>query len=457
MLNTYTPHAQEDATYRLLSYSRAIAPVDLIAFLRSAPLQSQRFYWESRNEPVAFAGYGVTVALSAHGADRISQINRQARDVFASAIVEGHESGITPRLFGGFAFHPDYTPEGIWSAFPAAYFVLPRYIVTRIEDRAWLTVNACVPFGDEALLGDELAWMIQRLARLSPVEGCRLADDNCLAQLDHPLRPEQWRDQVERATGRIRAGDLDKVVLSRTREARFSAPVDPLRALDYLQTHYTDCFRFLIEPQAGHAFFGATPELLASVDRNHLETAALAGSIRRGADDAEDRALAQSLLSNPKERHEHEVVVAMLREQLQPIVADLTSPETPGIYRLSNIQHLYTPFSGTLKPGENVLSVIERLHPTPALGGYPQRLALEAIAQTELISRGWYAAPVGWFDHQGNGAFAVAIRSAVSAGNTARLYAGAGIVADSQPDREWDETSLKFRPMMHALGISEAS
>jgi menaquinone-specific isochorismate synthase len=269
-----------------------------------------------------------------------------------------------------------------------------------------------------------------------------------------PLGHDYWQRQIETATDRIKAGELGKVVLSRTMDIAFNDPIDPLYALDNLRERYKDTFRFLIEPAVDHAFFGATPELLVNLNGARLETAALAGSRPRGTSPETDYALALDLLADPKERSEHAFVADSVRELLQPLVDALHAPLEPGILKLSNIQHLHTPFYGTLKPGFDVLSIVERLHPTPALGGYPQQAAVDVIASSEPIDRGWYAAPIGWFDHEGNGTFAVAIRSAVTVGTTARLYAGAGIVADSQPEREWAETRLKFRPVANALGVA---
>jgi len=456
MLTLSKPDSSIERTPRLLSYSRAIAPINLLEFLRAAPPETQRVYWENKDNEIALAGWGVTAQITASGANRFAEIKAQADAIFANAIVEGSESAVTPRLFGGFSFQPDYQPNGVWQAFAPAYFVLPRYTLTRSGDAHYLTINAYVMPGEESKLSQELAWMIQQLDQLRrerfTSEYARTWMHN--PSIRYPMSREDWRTRITEATQRMRRGELDKVVLARTSEVAFNDPIDPLYALENLRERYHDCYRFLIEPAHGHAFFGATPEILAQVDGTHLHTAALAGSIRRGANDLEDDALAESLWNNPKERHEHALVVNALYERLTPLTRTLSAPDVPQLYRLSNIQHLYTPFEGTLPDGAHILNIIEQLHPTPALGGYPRNIALEAIKQAEIESRGWYAAPVGWFDHMGSGQFAVAIRSAVAVENTARLYAGVGVVAQSDPDQEWDETNLKFRPVLNALGVT---
>jgi menaquinone-specific isochorismate synthase len=181
----------------------------------------------------------------------------------------------------------------------------------------------------------------------------------------------------------------------------------------------------------------------------------LAGSAPRGTTPAADDQLARELLDSAKDRHEHALVVEALQERLAPITQTLHVPDAPVVMRLNNIQHLYTPVQGRLQAPEGVLPIVEILHPTPALGGWPRDLALEFIQTYEETPRGWYAAPVGWIDHNLDGVFAVAIRSAVVQRSRAWLYAGAGIVSDSRPAPEWEETGWKFRPILDALGVAE--
>ena len=166
----------------------------------------------------------------------------------------------------------------------------------------------------------------------------------------------------------------------------------------------------------------------------------------------EDAKLARELLDSAKDRHEQQLVVESIQRRLHRSVANLHIPD-PKIYPLHNIQHLNTPIIGLLREPEGVLPLVERLHPTPALGGTPRRAALEFLRETEPVPRGWYGAPVGWIDHTLDGKFAVAIRSAVTQNSRVWMYAGAGVVADSVPKMEWEETELKFRPMVEALGI----
>ena len=216
---------------------------------------------------------------------------------------------------------------------------------------------------------------------------------------------------IQQATRRIHSGEFEKVVLSRTSHAEINVPLFLPKILARLAARYPDCYRFLIEPEPGKAFFGATPELLANVTSRHLHTVALAGSTPRGKTWQEDQQLGRQLLANPKERSEHELVVRALRENLTPMCSVLDIPETPELCLLNNIQHLLTPVMGQLLNGKGIVPVVEALHPTPALGGTPRGVALPVIEELEPLPRGWYGAPIGWLNPNGDGEFAVAIRS----------------------------------------------
>lgn len=441
---------------RLVSVSCACPGVNVRDALRQVRGQ-ERFYWQNRRDGYALAGFGITAELIAWG-DRFDSIQRQARKLFSGAVIvnEGHPLA-GPRLFGGFAFQGDFVPDNTWTIYTPAWFILPHYQLVEVGDEAWLTINVQIAAEDDPDavipgLREALAARCDEL--LSPVD---LYDQSTPEPVDvnYPMSYAAWERIITDATDRIRAGDLRKVVLSRVAEVRFDENVNVDNALDHLSEHYADCYRFLFEPRPHHAFYGATPELLAQVEGRKLTTMALAGSIRRGHTPDEDAAYTREILSDPKNLHEHALVVEALRERLEPVTSQLDMPDTPDILKLSNIMHLYTPISATLTVDAGVLPVIEQLHPTPAMGGKPRAMALKYISEVEPVPRGWYAAPVGWIDFNLNGVFGVGIRSAVSQDKRVWLYAGAGIVGDSEPQKEWDETALKFRPMLDALGIRD--
>jgi menaquinone-specific isochorismate synthase len=440
----------------IVSYSLPWPKLSLVAFLRQAP-NAPRFYWANENGPISFAGYDVTATLTAQGPSRFQSIQQQAAQLFEQVVLlNPHAPTITgPRLFGGFSFRAEDKPQSLWSAFSAARFMLPRYQLSHFKGSAWLTINyrlepkedltEVVPLILEEIGKLRTATTAPELPLLPQPEAGQTLDFEELTE------PATWNHWVADFTRRIRCGELDKVVLARARRLRTSRPLEVTEILARLERSYPGCYRFLFEPIPGHAFYGATPELLAEVAGSTLRTAALASSIRRGGSPEEDEALGQQLLANPKERLEHALVVEAVRESLQPLTTDLRIASEPDIYRLSNIQHLRTAIEADLREGCGLLPIVEALHPTPALGGRPRQAALPLIQQAEPVSRGWYGAPIGWLDHQNDGMFVVAIRSAISVGTESLLYAGAGIVADSIPEKEWQETQLKFKPLMDAL------
>lgn len=440
---------------RLLSCSLPCEGVSFDRFLAAAEGQA-RFYWENNDEQIAFAGAGAAVELLAWGPERFAKIMANARELFDGAYVEAKDDPLAaPRLFGGFSFRHDFMLDNTWSIYTPAFFALPHYQLARNGGAAWLTINAQIPHNEspETLITDLRTALEQKMAQLKATEPLMDADEeNALQRIEYPMSYPVWEAMIKEATQGIRAGALRKVVLARAAELRFREHVKLLPILRRLAAQYASCYRFLFEPRPRYAFYGASPELLASVRAKRLETMALAGSAARGNTDEADRRLGDALLGSAKERHEHDIVVEKMCLRLLPMTESL-EVQAPRLLKLSNIQHINTPIHATLKQPSGILPLIEALHPTPALGGDPRRDALRLIRELEPIPRGWYGAPVGWIDSNYDGQFAVAIRSAVAQESRAWIYAGAGIVADSVPQREWEETELKFRPMLEAHRI----
>jgi isochorismate synthase len=221
--------------------------------------------------------------------------------------------------------------------------------------------------------------------------------------------------------------------------------------LGRLRRDYPNCFSFLIDPGQSQVFLGATPERLLKTQNGTFHLDALAGTVPRGSGAEADQALGQTLLSSPKERQEHAIVVDDIVELLSPF-GEVSFPDEPELKALANVWHLFTPI--TLRPDKPVslLTLVKRLHPTSAVGGMPREAAFALIHRMEDFDRGWYGSPVGWLNGRGHGEFAVALRTGTIAGNRVRLFAGGGIVAESDPEQEYEETQVKFQPLLSALG-----
>ena len=457
-------HTPAEQYGRLVSVSLPTPHLTMRHFLRHAQGKQARFYWRDGRDPITFAGVGIAAELIAWGESRYETIQQKAKSLFDGAFVAtADEPMARPRLFGGFAFRDDFVPDNTWAAFHPAHFVLPHYQLLQRGQDIWLTINAHLPV--EASTPEHIADVVPALREALEAEYALLQTTTLPNSkktsphytLRYPMSQPQWTTMLNQATTLMsdRPEELAKVVLSRVCEMRTDngQTVDIDTALAYLDHHYPACYRFLFEPRPGHAFYGATPELLAQVHGTTLTTMGLAGSERRGKTAEEDEVYGQALLDSAKDRYEHDVVVQALRQRLAPLTTNLSMPAEPELYKLSNIQHLFTPVIGTLHQPHGVLPLIKQLHPTPALGGSPRPRAMQFIQTHEPVPRGWYAAPIGWIDHQLDGTFGVAIRSAVAQDDRVWAYAGAGIVAESIPDKEWTETALKFRPMLDALGI----
>ena len=406
-----------------------------------------RFAWATPTETLAARGAVATV--SAEGPSRFDDVRAAARALFDRCEIPPELPSVArPRLFGGFAFHHgDHDgADSPWSGFPGAGFFLPELQLTESDGERWLTASATGPSAE----ADAQALLEEWRDRLEGSQPDASTHPPGLVSREREPSQAVWRDQVGAALEDVECGNLTKVVLAQALRVSLQESLSVPDVLSRLAETYPDCYRFLLTPADGATFFGATPERLVSLRGRTVRTEALAGSTGRGDTPAEDEWLAAELLDSEKDVHEHQLVADAIRDQLEPFASSVRIGERT-VRRLATVQHLRTSITAEMARDEHVLDLVEALHPTPAVGGLPPDEALRTIRETEAFDRGWYAAPIGWVDAAGNGTFAVGIRSAVADDRTATLFAGAGIVADSDPDREWDEVQLKYRPMLDEL------
>jgi menaquinone-specific isochorismate synthase len=269
-----------------------------------------------------------------------------------------------------------------------------------------------------------------------------------LNHLDQNLTP--FRQSVISALKSIEEKKFSKLVIAHVVDLVSSTPFPIIQALKNLRKHYHNCYIFALGNGEGNHFLGASPERLLKIHNQQFITDAIAGSAPRGSTPEEDFQRGQTLLNSEKERREHQAVVNFISERLQQL--GLTVKTTPTtLLKLSNIQHLWTPIYSHLPTSLHPLEMVGQLHPTPAVSGVPTAITCQEITRYEPFDRSLYAAPIGWIDEQGNSQFVVGIRSALITGNQARLYAGAGIVAGSNPDQEVAEIQLKLQAMLKTL------
>jgi len=264
--------------------------------------------------------------------------------------------------------------------------------------------------------------------------------------------PGAYEKAVAAAVERIRDGALRKVVLARTLRVEAGRTLDPVQLLRRLRAVEPDGYTFAVALGDGRSLVGASPELLVSRFGREVRANPLAGSAARAGDPDEDRANARALEASAKDRMEHAIVVEAVASALRPLCTDLRHDAEPRALATANVWHLSTSFRGTLKePAPTSLDLVAALHPTPAVCGDPRGAAMRLIGELEPVPRGHYAGAVGWMDASGDGVWALALRCAELQGQTARLFSGAGIVADSDPAGELEETERKFRAFLDSL------
>ncbi|GGL18642.1 isochorismate synthase [Sphaerisporangium melleum] len=443
--------ARGDACPVLVIWRQEIGDVDPAGLLGSLFAPAVRaFTWISPHRGVV--ALGAAADFSGSGTGRFAAVRHGWEKAVRSVAAGAPGLGATPSLVGGFAFAPRPGP------LPEALMWLPRVLVSREPGRpATLALGLCVRPGDT---GPEEALRVA-------AEAAALLSSPATRPARPPSRPAgtvteipsgaEWKALVARAVEQIGRGRFAKAVLAR--QLRVSTPraADVPAVLAALLDAQPASTVFAVAHD-GHAFLGATPERLVGLHAGRAESMSLAASMPRGETPDQDARLRAALLADGKSRREQTIVTAALREAFHDVCRHVTAAGEPHVLDLPGIRHLRSHIVGEVADPEtaSVLDLVERLHPTPAVGGHPRAAALDWLGEAEPFDRGWYAGPVGWMTDDQEGDFAVALRSAHLHGDTATLYAGCGIVAGSDPDTELAETWLKFRPMLTALAVPAA-
>jgi len=399
----------------------------------------------------ALAALGCVATLDAAGRQRFTAVAQRWREIAGAALAD--EPGAVPGsglvALGGFAFAPDGGGPPWWDGFASASLIVPELSLARKAGEVWLTMNVDVQPDDTR--ADLFARVQRRLGQLRAIP-LPLLDPAPVGvyRVLSPMPPSHYEEAVARAVERIRAAELEKVVLAREVEVHAPVDHDPAAVLGLLREGFPSCYVFAVGREDA-TFVGASPELLVRSDGQRASTVALAGSTRRSADPAVDDHLGEQLLRSEKDRQEHAVVMRRIVSALRPYAVWVTAAPEPVLIKVANIQHLATPIRAQLAAPIGAIELAGWLHPTPAVGGEPRDVAERLIPALEGLDRGWYAAPVGWIDAIGDGEFCVALRCALLRGRLARCYAGCGIVGDSVPAQELAETEVKLQALLPLL------
>jgi isochorismate synthase len=378
----------------------------------------------------ALGGLGVAWAAVETGAERFAGLDRHLLE-----LAGGLEAMV------GFSFSADGPQSEQWDGFPAATAVVPRISVSRRNGESRLRVVVPPGVMPSAVLG--------AAAVLHPPEPVASLPGGRVLEAVPPAGA--WVNRVREAVDEIRAGLLDKVVLARSVRVDLGGPVEPFDLVALMVDRFPGCHVY--GWQVGSSvLIGASPELLVRRRCGFFETRPLAGSAPRSLDPGEDARLGEALLASFKDQAEHAFVVDEIVTRLGTMVSGMKRPPGPGLERLAGVQHLATTLTGST--GSRLLEIAAAIHPTPAVCGVPMDRALAHIGSAEAIDRGWYSGGVGWASAEGDGELALALRCALVQGEAATLFVGNGIVADSDPAAELDETEVKLAPLLKLLAVS---
>ena len=411
--------------------------------------KGRRFYWQNREKTFTLVGLGHAHVIENNAHDeRFDSVEAQWKALTQNIVQE--ERDLQPILFGGFTFDTKNNVAGEWTGFPQSAFAVATHQLVIRNDKAYVTINLITDDLDSAQVFERLRKERDTLIHAAQVKEVKTYAKPFMTSYEEPHK-EAYLQSIDQVTSLIKANEAQKVVIARSLALKFEEAITAPQILSHVVQEQPESYLFGLERE-GLLFYGASPERLVKVDHGRAFSSCVAGSIKRGKTAEEDEALGQSLLNDSKNRGEHHYVVEMISETFEKNCTEVKVPKGPKLLKIRDIQHLYTPVEGVLNGKATILQLVKHLHPTPALGGVPREAAMEMIRAYEPMNRGLYAAPIGWLDAEGNGEFAVAIRSAALIKNEAYLYAGGGIVADSEAQSEYEETLVKFRPMLRALG-----
>ena len=414
-----------------------VEDLDALSWLCAQRLGS-RGYWSDRENQFELAGVGRADVITGNSGVDYRVLMGMLHDRISTA--RG-----SVRYLGGLRFSMDGPKEETWDPFKAYRFILPRFEVVTLDST---TTFACNMLASENLKTIEAELFALAFSEIDP----DISLPAPVARHDHPDQ-EGWLANVEASLDSFERGKYEKVVLARKATFEFNEPINAAVLLRLLKENTSQCFCFCFQPTSGAAFVGASPERLYRRDRNLIRTEAIAGSRPRGMSPEEDETISRELRSSEKDLREHRYVVQDIHEALTHLCSVSEAAEKPSVLKLTRCQHLVTTFTGKLRDGVKDADLLERLHPTPAVGGWPTDRALDDIARLEPFDRGWYAGPVGWIGKDA-AQFVVGIRSGLIEGTRLHLFSGAGIVDGSTPEKEWDEIENKISDFLAVLTLA---
>ena len=442
---------QNEKTLRFYTETIEVSRLSAHAFFEAGDecYKGKRFFWQNKEKTFTLVGLGHAHIISNELENtRYSDVASKWKELCKASLKE--QVDVSPILFGGFSFDPLNKIESEWNTFPSSFFAVSTFQLVIRDEQAYVSIHYITDENDSSETFEQLRIERDNLIHTAQVRELKVHAKPTMIAREDRLK-EEYLQAVETVTGRIRNKEVSKVVIGRSLKLTFDEPFSSSTAIYNASMEQPESYLFGLE-KGDKIFFGATPERLVKVENGKVQSAGLAGSVRRGKNSVEDKELGDSLLADSKNLGEHQYVVDMIRTVFNRYCESVKIPARPKLMKIRDIQHLFTPIEGKIKGDASLFEFVEALHPTPALGGEPRREAVAIIRESEQMNRGYYAAPIGWINTEGDGEFAVGIRSALLENEHAYLYAGGGLVAESSSLDEFEETRVKFRPMLRTLG-----
>lgn len=422
---------------------------DMLNYVSRLSSSKEKFlYWCHPAEKQEYLGVGVTEEFRFQGPDRFHQagsvFNKLQQETEVISVSEKEE---IPCVFFGGSFFSDISGSE-WESFDPAVLYMPEWMIAKKNGTMLLVLNLKLsPVPELSDIREKIVFLLNTLFQSEEFSA------PSMQKFILSLNGERgtWMKMVRRSIQAIRDHHLEKVVIGSRIRINMHGQPSLAELLQNLATEYPTCITFAFRETGGEVFFGSTPEWLVRSHNNIIHCDALAGSTTRSPDPVQDRALGRALLKDPKNRAEHQYVIEYIRQILQRFATEVSVEDTPQLQKLTNVQHLYTPITARIRRRISPFEILEKVHPTPAVGGIPSPEALRFIRDLEDYDRGYFAGPIGWLSPENTMDIAVSLRSGLLQGETLFLYAGAGIVRDSVPEEEYDELQLKYQPILSAI------
>ena len=407
----------------------------------SAQENEQKIYWADRDNLFESAAIGQCALFEKENLEERHRLVEKIEKLL-------RQSSDNVRFYGGMRFPSDSESRSNseeWQAFGAVKFVLPRFELIREAGQTWFVCN--LNMQTDTAAGDKILSELKSVR--FELSGGEVTAQEFEVRTDLPLF-DGWQSNVRAILDDFNRSKIEKIVLARQSIFEFRDNCDAFAIMKRLSKATPNCFHFLFQPAKDISFIGASPERLYKRAGKSIESEAVAGTRRRGIDEIEDSNLGEELLSDDKEKREHQYVVQNIKSALESVCENIEFDKHESLYKLARVQHLVTRFTGSLKENVTDSRILSLLHPTSAVGGFPSELAQRRISEYEPFDRGWYAGAIGWIGRD-SAEFAVGIRSGLVKGKKLSLYSGAGIVRGSTPQREWDEIESKIGSCLNAV------